>query len=476
MSEYKSKIVLGAVLAVIIAVGLAVVSLGLGAGQVTGTQSQLSTTTTQQLLGSPSTLIVQLTDPPIVPEGTTSLNLTYSSISLLVGEPVLVPVTETSAITTSGSTVTTTITTESTTSTGQVTTQTVSITPSGGSAKVDLLKLQNISETIGSAKLPSGSVIYSVSFTVSGIAIEINGTNHSVTLATGSSTLLVTLTNPGIVQGTNAVLLDLNPTIVNTTSGYQMIPSSVGIMRPQAEISNQDQHVGTQQQITNQDHDDFDHVKGQVSANLQALSVSGSTTTISVFLNNTGNAPLQIEGIGVHGNFTLQSCATSTTTTTTTTNEFDHYLNFHMCFSQNEVVFVPVVTGTSTSTTTSSTGTTTSTSTTTGTSSCMTGQMSLVNAIAVMTPDHVSDQPAFSKLVLSPGQCITLTFSGQISFGQSGNVLVPSTLPGQHYLVNIIASNAAQETLDCALPLTSSSCTVANAFPGQPFQQDQQNH
>ncbi len=36
---------------------------------------------------SESLVLLQLTDPPSVPTGTTSLNLTYSSISLLVGEP-----------------------------------------------------------------------------------------------------------------------------------------------------------------------------------------------------------------------------------------------------------------------------------------------------------------------------------------------------------------------------------------------------
>ncbi|MGH2638579.1 MAG: DUF4382 domain-containing protein, partial [Rhabdochlamydiaceae bacterium] len=244
MSEYKTKIVLGAALAVILAVGLAATAI-LVAPQI-GTpsrqQSSLNTSTLQQQLsssssvplGSQSFLIVQLTDPPIVPQGTTLLNLTYSAINLLVTEPS----TSTSISTSSG-----TSTTVTSTEAGQVTSQTISIVPSGGSATVDLLKLQNISQTIGSANLPSGSTIYSISFAVSSISVEINGTSSPVTLATGGSTLLVTLTRPATLLGTNAVLLDLNPTIINTPSGYQMIPSSIGIIKPQSEITDQDHQV-----------------------------------------------------------------------------------------------------------------------------------------------------------------------------------------------------------------------------------------
>ena len=100
MSEYKTKIVLGAVLAVIIAVGLAGATIMLApqTGTTVSIQSQQSsqnsqnTSTSQQLLststailGAQSVLIVQLTDPPIVPAGTTSLNLTYTALQSTSG-------------------------------------------------------------------------------------------------------------------------------------------------------------------------------------------------------------------------------------------------------------------------------------------------------------------------------------------------------------------------------------------------------
>jgi hypothetical protein len=163
---------------------------------------QQPTTTTLQGIGGglQALFLVQLTDPPVVPKGTTSLNLTYSAINLIVAEPG---------------------------KNNQVTTSNVAIIPQGGSATVDLLKLQNVSQTIASANLPNGSLIYSASFTVSGIAIKINGTTSVVTLATGGNTFVVTLAKPTVVSGTTATLLELNPIVANTPTGYQLIPSSV---------------------------------------------------------------------------------------------------------------------------------------------------------------------------------------------------------------------------------------------------------
>lgn len=67
-----------------------------------------------------------------------------------------------------------------------------------------------------------------------------------------------------------------------------------------------------------------------------------------------------------------------------------------------------------------------------------------------------------SPLVLSPGQCIILTFKGTLTFNQAQLVLVPSTATGQVYILNVVASNNTQTNLSCTLPLTSTSCTPVN--------------
>jgi len=277
------------------------------------TLQSTSVTSTQQTLSAqplvlglhPSTLIVQLTDPPVVPTGTTSLNLTYSAINLVVAVPA--------------------------SQNGQVTPQTVAVTPQGGSATLDLFKLQNVSQTIASANLPNGTTIYSLSFTVTGLSIDINGTVSAVTLATGASALQVTLAKSSPLNGTNALLVQLSPTVVDTPTGYQMIPSAVGILRVHSNVGGQNNNdVGSKQPITTKDKDDLDQAKGKVTATLLALTVSGNSTTLTVRVNNTGGSPVKLVAVGLSGSFTpvgpycttltTQTTASSTGTKTTTTS------------------------------------------------------------------------------------------------------------------------------------------------------------
>src|SRR5712692_366801 len=225
--------------------------------------------------GPQSVLAIQLTDPPHVPAQTTSLNLTYSSLSLLVGEPTGTP--------------------------DQFTTKTVTLTPSGGSATLDLLKLQNVSKTVATASLPTGSVVYSVSFTVTSIKIDVGKTISTVTLASGGSTFTVTMGKPTALTGDYVALVQLNPVVVNTPTGYQLIPSSVGILRHSHGES--EDKVGSEQQLSSDDQDELDHAKGSVTSSVLHLSVAGDVTTLTVRITNTGDAPTSINVIGLAGNF-----------------------------------------------------------------------------------------------------------------------------------------------------------------------------
>lgn len=382
-------------------------------------------------VGAPgsSKLVIRLTDPPTVPSGTTSLNLTYSSIALLVGEP-------------AGG--------------GQFTTKTVTVTPSGGSATLNLLRLQNVSQTIALASLPNGTVIYSFAFAVTGISIDVNGTKSPVTLATGS-TLTVTLAEPSAIEGPTVALLRLDPVIVNTPSGYQMIPSAVGIIRAEnQDEQGQDEVIGSQHELSTDDKNHLEQARGNLTATLTALSVTGNSTTITVEVKNAGNSSVVLNAIGVHGNFTavghacsavstestthtqtseVESHSSTTTTSTTATSESTTTEAGCEMEHADEVVFVPV------------------NSTVTGTS-CVPLKMVLVNGQMAESGDH--------GLTLTKGQCVSLTFSGQISFGESKLVLVPSTSPGQVYGVHIVASEGSNLELSCSLPLAPHSCSIVH--------------
>ncbi len=391
--------------------------------QAPGVTSSTSSRSSQ--IAGLSVLAIQLTDPPQVPQDTRSLNLTYSAVNLLVGEPA---------------------------SNNQVTTSSVSLTPSGGSATVDLLKLQNVSQTIASASLPTGSAIYSVSFTVKSISININGTVYPVTLATGGTTLGVTLAHPSSLDGDSAMLLELNPVVADTPSGYQLIPSMIGILKPHSEFNQGEQDVGSKRQLSVDDQHGLDQAGGLISARLVSLSVSGSTTTLTVQVNNTGSGPVSLIAIGLHGNFTSQSgCPDDTghgkSGEHSKSGEHGKSDSAHTCDQHNEIVFSPLITMTSSSTTPVST-----TTTSTAHVSCSTGGLTLASG-------EGDDQDGQHGLTIAPGQCLDLTFTGSIVFGQSGPI-TPSTEAGQLYIVHIIASNDAQMKLGCTLPLSATSCST----------------
>jgi hypothetical protein len=391
----------------------------------------LPTPTTQPVAGvqggQQMTLPIQLTDPPQVPSLTSSLNMTYTSLSLLVGEP--------------------------TGTQGQLTTKSVTITPSGGQATVDLLKLQNVSQTIALASLPTGSVLYSVTFTVKSISIDVNKVISSVSLATGGSSFQVTIAYPSSFSTGDYALLQLNPVVVNTPTGYQLIPSSVGVMRHGEGLD----VIGQMHQVTNEENNQLGNARGQVAASITALSVKDNVTTFSVLVNNSASVPVSLNAIGLHGNFTVlgnvcQSFSGKDMPYGSSSGQGDDHstsshmsAHFDMCIiplHMDEVVFVPI--------TPSSTSTTSTSSTQSNSQTCATGQMSLVNGA------HIDSDSR--GLTLNAGQCVILTFVGKLSFGNMNFILIPSTSSGQVYVLHIVGSNGANQLVSCTLPLGKSSC------------------
>lgn len=385
-----------------------------------------------------SVLAIRLTDPPLVPDLTSSLNLTYSSLSVLVGVP-------------SGHD-------------DQFNVSSVTVTPSGGSATLDLLKLQNVSQTIAKASLPNDSVVYSITLTVTSISIDVNGTIFPVAPASGGNTLTVTMAHPTSLSGNDIALLQLNPVVVKTPNGYQLIPSAVGIIRAHSENDQGEEQVGSEHELTSNETDALDDARGNVTASFVALSVSGNSTTATFEIRNTGNISIVLNAIGVHGNFTAlgSACPGNEVTNNTTTteshttngqNESEATTETHTESTNqtvaspgdqecedfehaDEVVFVPVVQSIALA----------------NSSSCASGQLALVN-------EDTNDSEDMG-LTLKPGQCVDLTFTGPISFGDSQLILIPSTSPGQTYSVHIIASDGANVELGCVLPLGPDSCKV----------------
>ena len=178
--------------------------------------------------------------------------------------------------------------------------------------------------------------------------------------------------------------------------------------------------------------------------------------------------------IGIHGNFTAQqnngsaSCTTSTSSTSSSSNSSgrfgggedpNSYYQPQWCraqFGTEELVFYP--------------NSTTSQSTT---SNCETGTMNTTyggfsyNSNNNQGDNNYQGYNNNHHLELAPGACVVLTFTGTISFGYHSIVVVPSTLSGQQYIVQVIASDSTPVMLNCTLPLSSTSCTPLQNNFGQ---------
>jgi len=394
-SKYRRAILLGAIMAVIITA--AVVSSTFLISPRISAQTPLSGSGTQ------SQLIVELTDPPNVPLGTTSLNLTYSLMDLLVTGP-------------------------------DGATKAVTIIPGRDAMTVDLLKLDNVSKTLALSTVPRGSTVTLVTFVVSKIAIEINGTNFPVTLATGGNELQLSLSNASAIQNNRTVLLlELDPTVISTSGNYELVSSSAGIIKPESEVGPQEASVGQLQQLSYYDQGELRLTHGKISAVLSSLVVNGNVTKMNIEVTNTGSIPERLILFGIHGDFEWTACPSAG-------QESSRYFTNVCNGGPNEVLLIP--------------GEPHVASNATIVSDCAPRHMSLVNP-----PDIQNDLN--NPIVMNPGQCLAFSFSGTIHLGS--HAIVPSTGEGQEFTVRVFASNGVEVKFGCVLQdrdFSSPKCTV----------------
>lgn len=126
--------------------------------------------------GQPSNaLLFSLTDPPIVPNGTQSLFINYSSLEIH-------------------------ITAQNGTSMW---------VPGRGNGTIDLLNLVNTSQIIGLARIPKNTTVNEVRFNVDSARVKINGTEYNVSIP--NSQVSTQIYPPA--SNSEEVLIDLFPTV-----------------------------------------------------------------------------------------------------------------------------------------------------------------------------------------------------------------------------------------------------------------------
>lgn len=214
---------------------------------------------------------VMLTDPPIVPTGTTALVITYSSVK----------------VHTSGSS-----------GSGWLN--------ATGSGTINLMSLLNTTEVIGAANISANSTINMISFNVTSATITINGTTSNVTVP--SRTVTAHITGESKVNATSGLLLDLSPTVAaiytaNSTV-FVMVPSVRAIVVGNRNVSVQ-HSVGSRAALNASEKQDLEDAKANISIASSSLSVNGNSTVLSVTVKDNSNFSVLLRHILVFGNYSV---------------------------------------------------------------------------------------------------------------------------------------------------------------------------
>ncbi len=229
-----------------------------------------------------TSFLVMLTDPPNVPRGTTQLNVTYSSIQLHV-------------VYSDGSS------------------NWVAAQESG---RVNLLSLVNVTQTIATLSLPTGSTVDKLQFKISEAETKISGKDYPVTML--SDTLLISIKQTKLNGTKTGALIDLRPTLVqinatNSTGGsvsyFVLAPSASAIVK--SNVSETQSTIGCKSKLNDDDNKELDREYKRASNNVtvtqSSLSVNGNVTTLSVTIKNIGKTNATLSSLTVSGDFNVTS-------------------------------------------------------------------------------------------------------------------------------------------------------------------------
>jgi len=229
---------------------------------------------------------VMLTDPPVVPDGTTKLEVKYSYVQAHV-------------VASDG-------------------TDHWEDSQDGGT--VDLLSLVGVSQTIGNLDIKTGSTVDRIKFTITGAKATINGQVYPVTIL--SEQLIINLTKVKLDGINTGALIDLRPVLHeikaidangDPVSYYVLVPSATAVVKKN--VSEEHKKVGAKHDLTDEEEeeleDEYENASKDVSIEDADLVVNGADTVLTLVIKNNGPENVVIHGITIHGDFTFSSPAQS---------------------------------------------------------------------------------------------------------------------------------------------------------------------
>ena len=213
------------------------------------------------------TVAFQLTDPPVVPNGTQALVVSYTSAQV-----------------------------HATYANG-----TSAWIGSGQSGTVDLLSLVNLTQTIATISVGANAMINMARFNITSASITINGTTYPVIMP--NPIVTANVTSNGTINSTSGVLVDLSPTIVSiytsNSTVFVMVPSVRAVIVgnvPQASLS-----VGTKSSLTTKDRGDLERIRPNITITGESLSQNGSITSLSITVMDNSNQSVALKHVLLSG-------------------------------------------------------------------------------------------------------------------------------------------------------------------------------
>ncbi len=216
-----------------------------------------------------NTLLVQLTDPPVVPPGTQALTIQYSGIGLHeMGEP-----------------------------------NATGFTMFNASGSVNLMSLTNVTQTIAVIKTKTNVTFDMARFYISSATITINNVTYNVTLPNNDVTARI---GSGLNASSGGLLIDMSPVVAqiytnSTHSVFVMVPSLTAVVIGRSRITANELRIGARESIGSQEAQAITAARGNISiTNASAMTANG-VTKISVTVKNNGNGTLVLKHVLISG-------------------------------------------------------------------------------------------------------------------------------------------------------------------------------
>jgi DNA-binding transcriptional ArsR family regulator len=218
---------------------------------------------------------LMLTDPPNVPNGTSSLYIRYSSLSVQTSEN-----------------------------------NSIQWINSNTSGNINLMSLINTSKIIGNIKLEKNSTVNILRFNITSANITINNVTYPVILP--NNQLIAHLTSENkIINSSSGILIDLSPSIItiykNNSSIFEMIPSmkAITIGNP-FKFSKAGNEINNSFILRQSDIAILKNIKSQLNATNIKIFPENNSLYFTITLKNNGNSTILLNNIYLIGNETLK--------------------------------------------------------------------------------------------------------------------------------------------------------------------------